>query len=63
MWFKKAFSQRKATSEVTTKGKRATEIIKQRYNFSANEFDNLFLGPDKQSLEINFLHFQSTVLL
>lgn len=39
MWFKKAFSQRKATSEITNAwGMRATEIIKQGYNFSANEF-------------------------
>lgn len=40
MWFKKAFSQRKATSEITTnaRGMRATETIKQGYNFSANEF-------------------------
>lgn len=26
-----------------------------------NLFDNLFLGPVKQTLEIKFLHFQSTV--
>lgn len=61
MWFKKAFSQRKSTSEITNAwGKRATEVIKQGHNFTANElFDNLFLGPVKQSLAIKFLHFQS----
>lgn len=44
-------------------GRGQRQLSRDTISVPMNLFDNLFLGPVKQSVEIKSLHFQSTVSL